>query len=219
MIASYSKTAAFSLTYCNSRYLFMWRSRVLYACVYSRGEDASDLTFCSWKIFSSENKKLVTSSDISPKFGLAVSMAMIRLVWYTPDERCFNALYVVWNRFFIDLKDILFTNIVGACDEHDLWLVYFPCVHKSLQFVSLCEYALIRSGFGVYRRFAKQLWYVHKSSQVVGAVDCRVSPCLGQFWTITRASSQVLRWVDDFFWFGAVCVTHYTCMIPVLAFG
>ena len=50
MIASYSKTAAFSLTYCNSRYLFMWRSRVLYACVYSRGEDASDLTFCSWKV-------------------------------------------------------------------------------------------------------------------------------------------------------------------------
>ena len=49
-------------------------------------------------------------------------------------------------------------NIVEACNEQGLWVASAPCVHNPLQFVSLCEYALFRNGFGVYHRFANQLW-------------------------------------------------------------
>ena len=39
-----------------------------------------------------------------------------------------------------------------------LWVFRAPFVHTSLQFVSLCEYALFRNCFGVYRHYANQLW-------------------------------------------------------------
>ena len=45
-----------------------------------------------------------------------------------------------------------------ACCKQGFWVALGPCVHKSLQFVSLCEYDFVRNGFGVYHRFANQLW-------------------------------------------------------------
>ena len=55
--------------------------------------------------------------------------------------------------------------------------------HKSLQFVSLCEYALFRNCFGVYRHYANQLWsfqlkvknvFGSMLQMIAGRVDHRV---------------------------------------------
>ena len=48
-------------------------------------------------------------------------------------------------------------SVFTSCKQ-GFWVALGPCVHKSLQFVSLCEYDFVRNGFGVYHRFANQLW-------------------------------------------------------------
>jgi hypothetical protein len=127
----------------------MLRSVCLCALCIAGAKHASDLTFCSWKV-----PLWWMRTPLLFRFSFtALSVLMIPRVWYGPDCRCSKALCVFCSRFLIEINKKI-KNTVGACDEQGLWVVSAPFVHTSLQFVSLCEYALFRNCFGVYRHYA-----------------------------------------------------------------
>ena len=148
----------------------MLRSVCFYALCIAGAKYASDLAFCSWKVplWWMRNPLLPLFSLYSP-FSAHDPTCLIctRLKMH---QGIMRSLKSVSHRFQI--------NIYKHRRGMRFWVIWAPCIHKSLQFVSLCEYVLFRNCFGVY---ANQLWsfqlkvkYVFGNSDH-GVNDYRVS--------------------------------------------